>query len=145
MKFHSSSPSSFSPQHTTSATQQRYAPPNGHNLSDMHVQSILIPLSEARAPCYCSAIHSHVTCFSLIASVTCQISLAATGKIARQSRAYLWRGIMQVLHGKEWPYEDKGSDFQKCTFKNDGSLFNCSQWKPKVAIILMMLDPLFLS
>lgn len=29
---------------------------------------------------------------------------------------------MQVLHGKEWPYEDKGSDFQKCIFQKDRSL-----------------------
>lgn len=71
-------PSSFILQlrHATSETEQSYVTPNGHNLSDMHVQSILILLSENQAPSYCSAIQSHVACFSLIASLTCQISMA---------------------------------------------------------------------
>lgn len=87
MNFPSSPPPSFSsqPRHVTTVTEQNYATTNGHNLSDMHVQSILILLSETQAPSHCSAIQSHVTCFSLIASLTCQISLAASGKIAKQS------------------------------------------------------------
>lgn len=80
-------PPSFSPQprHVTSVTEQSYATPNGHYLSDMHAQSILILLSETQAPSHCSPIQSYVTCFSLIAGVTCQISLAASRKIAKQS------------------------------------------------------------
>lgn len=79
--------SSFSPQprRPTSVTEQHYVTPNGHNLSDMYVQSILILLSETQAPSHCSAIQSHVTCFSLITGLTWQISLAASGKIAKQS------------------------------------------------------------
>lgn len=69
----------------TSCSSKSCAPPNGHDLSDMHVQSMLIFLSEARAPSFCSAIQSHVTCFSLIVNVTCQINLGATGKIGKQS------------------------------------------------------------
>lgn len=87
MNFWSSPPLSFSPQprRVTNVTEQSYATPNGHNLSDMHVQSILILLSETRAPSHCSAIQSHVTCLSLIVSLTCQISLEAGRKIAKQS------------------------------------------------------------
>lgn len=70
--------------HVTNVTES-YVTPNGHNLSDMHAQSILILLSETQAPSHCSAIQSHVTCFSLIAGLTCQISLAASRTIAKQS------------------------------------------------------------
>lgn len=82
-----SSPSSCSPppRHVPNVAEQSYAALNGHNLSDMHVQSILILLSENQAPSHCSAIQLHVTCFSLIAGLTCQISLAASRKIAKQS------------------------------------------------------------
>lgn len=34
--------------------------------------------------------------------------------------AYLWRGTVQVLDSRDRHYEDKGSDFHMCEFKNDG-------------------------
>lgn len=70
--------------------------PNGHNLSNMHVQSILILLSEDQAPSHCSAFQSDVTCLSLIASLTCQISVASSGEIAKQLELIYTHCTVQV-------------------------------------------------
>lgn len=124
--------------HVTNVTGS-YVTPNGHNLSDMHAQSILILLSETQAPSHCSAIQSHVTCFSLIAGLTCQISLAASREDSKAIRAYLWCSIVQVLNRRDWHYEDKASDF---TFENSEMIVRVPLCKFKVmmkTVVIVML------
>lgn len=120
-------PPSFRPQprRVTSMAERCYATPNGHNLSDTHVQSILILLSETQAPSHCSAIQSHVTCFSLIASLTCQISLASSWKIAEQSEAYLWHSA-SARQQRAGITRIKALIFQMCEFGRRWPGLDCS-------------------